>query len=230
MAQGYGEFRTINLSALSALKPIDISRKRLCIPASGESRKGRGSGCGEPSIPTYEDQTPAEVTAREAEEVELATWHMLREDPLFELRLLPSVSSKSVAEEDFDPLGESSGAASSGLVSKLVVPPEFTQILVDRELQSYWEPARESFSARGELDSLLLKANRDPREVSSALARGLVASLVNVAILDGHPGFTSETRDRLVELLIPGLGNRPMGPFDWVTDVLGWRGQDGRHV
>jgi hypothetical protein len=159
------------------------------------------------SIPTYDEQPAPSIGEREAEEIELVTWRMLREDPLFELRLLENMPSASQLPEERGPLDATAGERSCQLVRDLIAPAELIQILRDRELESSWSDARQSFAALGELESILTRANRDPREVSKALSRGLVANLVNVAILNGHSGISSETRDRLVALLVPCWGS-----------------------
>jgi hypothetical protein len=89
-----------------------------------------------------------------------------------------------------------------------------------RELQSYWNDAKSNFVRLPELETILKAANRDPKEVSRALARGLVASLVNEASVDGHVEISGATRDYLIELLIPLLGKRALAPFDWITNVM----------
>jgi hypothetical protein len=87
-------------------------------------------------------------------------------------------------------------------------------------MESDWDEARQRFASLCEVELILTKANRDPREISRARARGLVASLIEVATLTGHEGISGQTRDDLVAQLVPFLGKPPLAPFDWITNVL----------
>ena len=169
------------------------------------------------SIPGYDDTaapTPSEAVARELDE---AAWRMLAEDPLFEIRLLEGVPA---ARRELAPMDQPPGRKSLQLVQTLRPSPEVTQFLRDKELNDYWEAAHTSLAGKPELERILLGANRDVREVSRALARALTAALIMDAQTAGHPGVSAASRTRLVDLLIPLLGGRPLGPFDWVTKPL----------
>jgi len=208
--------KSLNIVRSQANKYLKGVKVHACLWGEAEGAKLRLAGG---SVPTYDDPQ-ASMSKQEAEEIEVVTWRMLREDPLFELRLLQNMPPNTKQEEEQSPVIETAGERSSQLVSDLNTPPEFNEILRNRELEDYWSEARQRFSDLGELESILIKANRDPREVSRALARGLVASLLDVAIANGHLGISSETRDRLVDLLIPKLGQLPLAPFDWISHIL----------
>lgn len=187
---------------------------RGCLWGEPEGAKLRLGGA---SIPTYDDQPSAVITDSAADEIERVTWRMLREDPLFELRLLENVPAPKL---ELGPFGTNPGEASWQLVRNLAAPLQFLEMLRERGLEKYWINAQAQFVGQRELESILIKASRDSREVSRALARGLVANLVNVAVADGHLGVSRDTLDRLVDTLIPRLGDLALAPFDWITKPL----------
>jgi hypothetical protein len=188
-------------------------------PCLWGEQEGASLTLGGASIPTYDQQPAAVISAAEADAIDRASWAMLREDPLFELRLLPNVASRP-DDDDGSPLRDSPGEISCQLVSNVQPPDEFMTILQARNLDGYWDSAKRNFTKLSDLDSILKNANRDPKEVSRALARGLVASLVNEAAKDGQIEFSSATRDSLIDWLIPLLGERALAPFDWITNIM----------
>jgi hypothetical protein len=169
------------------------------------------------SIPTYED-TPGHIQSEsEAEFVEQASLRMLGEDPLFEVRLLQTLPAP---QRERGPNEMSPGKVSFNLVRNLNPSPDFFGILREKDLEDYWSTSHNALVNKPELAQILGSVNRDPREVSRALARALVASLMCSAIEDGHSQISAATRKELVDLLIPDLGGQALAPFDWITKPL----------
>ena len=193
---------------------LNGAKVRPCLWGEPEGAKLRLGGA---SIPTYDDHPPAALTDSAADEIERVTWRMLREDPLFEVRLLENLPT---AQAELGPFENNPGEVSWRLVRDLAAPPQFLELLSERGLEKYWIDAHAQFVEHRELESILIKANRDSREVSRALARGVVANLINVAAANGHPAVSRDTVDRLVDLLIQRLGERALAPFDWITKPL----------
>jgi hypothetical protein len=169
------------------------------------------------SVPTYADQPAPAQSAAQAERIEAASWHLLVEDPLFEIRLLQGLP---VPRRELGPNDTPSGRISVELLRKLQPSEAFVEALDAVSLESFWPAAYNAVADNPEVAPILIGANRDPREVSRALARALVGSLVQCATEGGHPGISGETRARLVALLVPELGKQPLAPFDWVTKPL----------
>jgi hypothetical protein len=156
-------------------------------------------------------------TPDDAELADQAAWRILLEDPLFELRLLQSVTPprRPLVSNQLPP-----GRVSIGLLRHLELPAAFTEALDATKLKAFWPAAYRSIAEDAQVERMLVAANRDPPEISRALARALVAALVQQAMDGGHPGISSGRRTLLVALLVPELGKQPLGPFDWVTRSL----------
>jgi hypothetical protein len=130
------------------------------------------------SIPDYYT-TPAHVLSKsEAEKVEQASWRMLVEDPLFEIRLLPGLPSP---RRELGPGVTPAGNISFHLLQNLQPSTRLIEILDEKGLGPYWTPSYRVIASNPELVQILTIANRDPREVSRALARALVACLIRSA-------------------------------------------------
>ena len=169
------------------------------------------------SIPGYDDTAPALTSAQQARDVDEAAWRMLGEDPLFEIRLLEGLA---VPKRELGPMDAPPGRESARLLKGLRLTPEAVAFLREKELDLYWQPAFDSLAGEPELPRILIAANRDTREVSRGLARALTAQLLLRAQENGHPGVTADTREHIVNMLVPLLGGQPLGPFDWITKPL----------
>ena len=80
--------KAIQLVRRQAQKFLHGAEVRSCLWGEPEGASLRLHGA---SIPSYDDQPPTALSAAAAEQIELVTWRMLGEDPLFELRLLAGV-------------------------------------------------------------------------------------------------------------------------------------------
>jgi hypothetical protein len=182
----------------------------------GDPYGARLNGVGA-SIPTYADRPQAPVAADEANRVDEAAWRLLAEDPLFELRLLQGLAPP---KRELGPNDAARWQTSVKLLKALQPPDAFKQALAEARLDTFWPSAYQVIASDQAVENILKDANRDPREVSRALARALVASLVECAMDGGHPGISGVPRTLLVNMLIPKLGELPLAPFDWVTKPL----------
>jgi hypothetical protein len=185
-----------------------------CLWGEPEGAKLRLDGA---SIPNYDDQPARSISAAEAEEIELVTWRMLGEDPLFELRLLENLTAP---RRELVPREKAPGRISLDFLTKLQPPPNTITFLQQRKIYKFWRPGLQNLIAQPELEAILIKANRDPREVSRALARALVASINRAATEAGSGPLSGATRQQLADLLIPVLGGQALAPFDWITKPL----------
>jgi hypothetical protein len=144
---------------------------------------------------------------------------MLREDPLFELRLLEGVPA---LRTELAPGEVAPGRSSWNGLCRLQPPPQVLDILCERGIDNFWLSGYQALAVQPELEAILVKSNRDPREVSRALARALVASVIHEAegVMAGSLDLAGDTRQQLVDLLVPQLGGQALGPFDWLTKPL----------
>lgn len=171
------------------------------------------------SIPTYDDTAAKPPSQAEIEAVEEATGRMLSEDPLFEIRLLESIPAP---RRELAPGEIGAGMRSFELLRTLAPGGDLLALLREKELDGYWTAAHARLMSDPELEVILRSANRDPREISRALARAMIASLMGVAAERGYPAISAPTREVLTDLLIPHLGGHALAVFDWVTrPVLG---------
>jgi len=169
------------------------------------------------SIPTYREMQEQKPSTSEAERVEQAAWQMLGEDLLFEIRILEYLPANSPVLGPFDsPTGE----VSLELLQNLKPQPALVALLQEKSLEGYWNSALEALANNPELSRILRSVNREPLEISRALARALVAGILSAAAEDDHASISLATREQLVDLLVPDLGGRPLAPFDFISKPL----------
>jgi hypothetical protein len=205
---------TLSLMREKAEKYLNGARVHQCLWGDPCGAKLNIKGA---SIPTYEDTQEHARSQFETERINQAAWRMLAEDPLFEIRLLQDLPAPRV---ELGPLESSPGKISLHLLKNLQPSEAFIELLRDLRLEPYWTSSYDAIASEPELEQILTSASRDPREVSRAIARAVIACLIRSAMEAGHPGISGETRTLLVDLLIPDLGGQPLGPFDWVTKSL----------
>jgi hypothetical protein len=227
---------TLSLVRRQAEKYLDLACVHQCLWGERWGAKLNQSGA---SVPTYADQPASMLSALDAEMIDQASWRMLSEDPLFELRLLQGLAAP---RRELGPRETPPGRISVQLLKNFQLSDAraaaFMAALAETSLDTFWPVAYRTIADDPEVEQILLTANRDPREVSRALARALVSALVECAMEGGHPGISGTRRTLLVALLIPSLGEQPLAPFDWVTKpLLGLakgigtaRGRRGRRV
>lgn len=207
---------TLSLVRRQVEKYLNLEAERVhqCLWGDPCGAKLNQSGA---SIPAYADQPAPALSAFEAERIDEASWRMLAEDPLFELRLLQGLVAprRELGPNDIPP-----GRTSVALLKTLQPSAAFIEALTAASLETFWPAAYRAIADDPEVERILTAADRDPREVSRALARALVAALVQCAMDSGHPGIAGLRRTFLVNLLIPDLGQQPLAPFDWVTKPL----------
>jgi hypothetical protein len=205
---------TLSLVRRQAEKYLDSACVHQCLWGDPHGAKLNQDGA---SIPAYADQPAPALSAFEADRIDEASWRMLAEDPLFELRLLQGLTAP---RRELGPNDTAPGQTSVALLKTLQPSAAFMEALAAASLEAFWPAAYRSIADDPEVARILTAADRDPREVSRALARALVASLVQCAMDGGHPGISGMRRTLLVNLLIPNLGQQPLAPFDWVTRPL----------
>jgi len=205
---------TLSLVRRQAEKYLNLANVHQCLWGDPHGAKLNQDGA---SIPAYADQPAPPLSAFEADRINEASWRMLAEDPLFELRLLQGLAAP---RRELGPNDTAPGRTSVALVKTLQPSAAFMEALTAAGLETFWRAAYRAIADDPEVERILTAADRDPREVSRALARALVASLVQCAMDGGHPGISAMRRTLLVNLLIPNLGRQPLAPFDWVTKPL----------
>jgi hypothetical protein len=205
---------TLSLVRRQAKKYLDLACVHQCLWGDPHGARLNQGGA---SVPAYADQPAPVLSAFEAERIDEASWRMLVEDPLFEIRLLQGLA---VPTRELGPNDTAAGETSIALLKTLEPSAAFMEALTAASLESFWPAAYQAIANDPELSRILRAADRDPREVSRALARALVASLVQCAMDGGHPGISGMRRTLLVNFLIPNLGQQPLAPFDWLTKPL----------
>ena len=195
---------TLSLVRRQAKKYLDLACVHQCLWGDPHGARLNQGGA---SVPAYADQPAPVLSAFEAERIDEASWRMLVEDPLFEIRLLQGLA---VPTRELGPNDTAAGETSIALLKTLEPSAAFMEALTAASLESFWPAAYQAIANDPELSRILRAADRDPREVSRALARALVASLVQCAMDGGHPGISGMRRTLLVNFLIPNLGQQPL--------------------
>jgi hypothetical protein len=158
-------------------------------------------------------------------EQESARWELLYRDPIFELCLL---KNRPRATEPMPPNAPRPGKALWSRIEVYAPSNRVEQFLQKWHLDPYWAAAwhfviRDNHVAKEVLDS----SSEEIGEPGQAIARAVVASLLNQATEDGRPIVDGPHRDQLVELLVEdwkakvaGIGTFLLGFFsDLVTSV-----------
>jgi hypothetical protein len=184
-----------------------------CYWGDKEGSKLRSKGA---SIPDYDTaRSPNEV---EAEDVEIARWRVLYDDPDYELRSLPRRSAepaiftpgRTTSLEMFLDLLQSESDTVHDCVSAA-------------GLQDVWNSAKTSFSSSTVLQIALTDQPDLTAEIRGTIARALVAHAVTTAFAPQGERVdlpTGEHRDALVSALCEAWGGDERGITGWAKEHL----------
>jgi hypothetical protein len=171
------------------------------------------------SIPRYDATRPAKPES--AEEVEVALWGVLYDDPLYELRLL---SLRQAEAAPFVPGRRSPTQELAELVEELEPQGELAEKLAQAGLAESFAASRAAVVASSAFADALAGAPAALAEYRTAIARAVLAEALARSLGDepevpriGEPGerrIDAALRDEIVDLLIEDLGGKER--------ALGW--------
>jgi hypothetical protein len=184
-----------------------------CYWGDQEGSRLRSNGA---SIPSYDTARAANEV--EAEDVEIARWRILYEDPDYELR---SLTRQGAGPAVFAPGGPTS------LEIFLDLLPSETRTVRDRVsaagLQDVWNSANINLSNSTVLQTALTNQPDLTAEILGTIARALVARAVTTAFAgQGERADlpTGKQRDAVVEALCEAWGGDERSITGWVGDHL----------
>ena len=184
-----------------------------CYWGDQEGSRLRSNGV---SIPDYD--TARAVNVVEAEDVEIARWRILYEDPDYELR--------SLTRQGVEPAVFAPGSPISLEIFLDLLPSE-THTVRDRVsaagLQDVWNSAKISLSNSTVLQTALTNQPDLTADIRGTIARALVARAVTTAFAaQGESADlpTGKQRDAVVEALCEAWGGDERSITGWVGDHL----------
>jgi len=168
------------------------------------------------SLPHAAAQTAAEPAQWTADQ-EFARWELLYKDPLFELRLLKQRPGDG-------PIPSGIPRPDRELWKRIRdYRPSIAllELLAAWRLEGYWESARERVVVDDPTGDVLDSAPDEIGEPGQAVARAMVASMLQSAIEDGGSLPDGRLRDRMVDLLIGEWGARVAGIGTFLLGFFG---------
>jgi len=178
------------------------------------------------SIPEFD--TTRGIDGLDADEYAIALWALLYGDPVAELDLLglrergELAPSQEPPGTDIDDRARRLSARGDGIPEHAVA--EFVATLGLAGLAEYFDQARAEVTRDPAYRRALALAVEPLTDYRLAIARAIIAQAValyrEATDADGAP-FDATTRDRLVELIVGGLGGRDAGVIDWVKENAG---------
>lgn len=162
------------------------------------------------SIPSY-------ATARTIEGVsdvdqETVLWQLLYQDPYFELR---SLALQQGEGEELVPNQLPPWLTLQRQVEQFAPSLDLQSLLANHHLEQAWHAA-----FRQVKDYFTLHAATIGAAEPQPLARAMVAQTLVLAEKEGIPALDGATRDRMVELIVAGLGGQPRGIGQWFGDQI----------
>jgi hypothetical protein len=166
------------------------------------------------SVPDYDT---ARAVADLPELSDTALWQILYADPLFELRVLGSTRGNK------DP-GLSPGELGLGedlqeRLEDLKSAPACTSLFAFGSMQGAMNRIIDAHCASHEVMRSLDSAARNPELIRGALARSLVARMIQVSEDAGVPCMTGVIRDQFVKTIEEQLGGEARGVVSWLSDL-----------
>jgi hypothetical protein len=142
------------------------------------------------SIPAYSMARAVEIVRNE--DTEIVLWRSLVEDPLYELRMLSSISS---LEEELAPNQIPPGRALRRKIEQLQSTEKLNDLLETTGLKEVWPKAYQAI-----VDQLISEPlNADGGEERMAVARAMVASAMVLGEEQGLPMIDGELRAELTQ-------------------------------
>lgn len=210
-------FEAIRDSADRHLGSIDVQ------PCLWGDELGAKLTLGGASIPTFDVQRLGAPAESDRHERESLRWSLLYADPLYELRTLAALAGDDGFGDEASPFDRRS----------TTLPQRLLDMTLSGELRQRLERARHPV---GELQPAAVTRLRsdavfapaidsaalaDPAVARGCVARAFVAAWCAAAADRSRPVLSGETRGRLYEEAVGGLGGATMGLKDLFIDCLG---------
>jgi hypothetical protein len=203
-------FNIIN-GEIKAKKPFVDVRRCLWGDRCGVKLNGGGS-----SIPTYDTARAVGPTLSGDDDI-VALWSALYQDPLYELRLLAlrQEESTEAIPGQMPPWTQLENA-----VRKLDPSLEVVELLQKTGYEPFWTDSHASVADSGELKDALRTVGSSAGEHRAAIARALVASMINLAVEADLPAIDASVRDKVVGDIVAALGGQERSVAGWVLAPL----------
>jgi hypothetical protein len=199
----------------SYLKTLDLLRRK--VKAFLPEYSLEGCQWGDPlgarlnrqgdSIPGYNesgDPGPA------LEDADRARWHLLSQDPLLEIRILP----------DEDVFGEIPGKWIWKQIAPLATDVGLLNLLEPWELADLWPGFINTLKDSSEWENVITAISHPRPAASDKVARAIVAGFQIYIRQRAYPGLTGTQRNKLRDALLQPLGGPPLGITDWLLGRL----------
>jgi hypothetical protein len=167
------------------------------------------------SIPTY--STARAVDGPDPAQEALTLWRLLFEDPFFELRYL---ATQPPQPADLPPNVDPPSVVLAARLKELQPEPALSELLEKYRLLDLWQSSLAAIRDEPATSTAIGVNQEDTNESRQAVARAIVASLLAAAMADGRPMPQSEVRDRMVDLVLDGLGGRTRSVQAWLGGQL----------
>jgi hypothetical protein len=202
--RGESYYRTLDLICRKAKKYLPAYSVKGCQwgdPFGARLNKGGDS------IPGYNESGDA---APALEDADYARWHLLAQDPLLELRVLP--------EEEV--IGERPGKWIWGQIPPLAQNPDVKKLLEPWELAELWPQFIGALSKNKEWKNVLTVISQPAPATSDKAARAITAAFQIHLREAAYPGLAGPQRDQLKNALLQPMGGPPLGLGDWFLERL----------
>jgi hypothetical protein len=178
---------------------------------------GDDLGAADPSLSLPQPAVKTAKPARWTEEQEFARWELLYQDPLFELRLLKQRPGDG-------PVASGVPRPDRELWKRIQAyrpSADLLALLRRWQIENYWEGARSRVVVDDPTGAVLDSSPDEIGEPGQAIARALVAAMLQNAIEDGGSLPDGKRRDQIVDLLIDEWGARVAGIGTFLMGFFG---------
>jgi hypothetical protein len=197
-------FRTVDLISRKTEFFLKTCKFRSC---QWGDPYGARLNAGGVSIPGYDDSGEATTSLEDAS---MARWHLLSQDPLLELRILPREAV----------VGTPSGLAIWNNLKVLPQHPVILTLLKEWCVDAAWTQYMNAVLADEIWKNLVAPITEVPGAVSDRLARALIAGFQIYLRQQSLPGFAAAQRDQLKSALVALIGGSTLGVGDWFLGRL----------
>src|ERR1700722_7943657 len=202
--RGESYFRTVDLIARKVEKFLTKYNFKSCQWGDPYGARLNEEGA---SIPGYEESVRADSALEDAS---IARWHLLSEDPLLELRILPHGAV----------VGIPPGTRIWKSFEELAEHPKILFLLNGWALDTAWARYMKSVLADETWKRKIEPITEMAAAISDRVARGVTAGFQIYIRQESLPGLAAPQRDRLKNVLIQAVGGPALGVGDWFLDRL----------
>ena len=178
---------------------------------------GDDLGATDPALSLPDAKPQVSKAARWTEDQNLARWELLYQDPLFELRLLKQRPGNG-------PIPSGVPRPDRALwnrIQKYQPSSALLALLRQWHLEAYWDGAWAGVIVDDPTGDVLNSSPDEIGEPGQAIARALVANMLQSAIEHGGPLPDGHGRDEIVDLLIEEWGARVAGIGTFLMQFFG---------